>query len=204
MCYNVVQSGINWQYVCKQTSPFVACSSCSQTDQTRLYCVLSALLFSPDTFKTKFQVLKELATCFYMVLKVRSSFSVSSTHLEYVSVVLTKSTPSAVQLYKLWYKYGLFPHWFIILSQDFWLCTSVPDQDFQRFVPRTMDNFAALNMLNVGFMQFVFDLTVADLVRHVFLALLFFGGMMLTRMQWSAQLEVMNANEDWQERAGFL
>ena len=114
--------------------------------------VLSASLFSPNTFKTKVQALNELATRLYTVLKVRSRFSVFGVSFCRSHAVLTKSTPSAVWSYKLWYKYGLFPHWFIILSRDFWLCKSVPDQDFQRFVPRTMDNFAAL-MLNVGFMQ---------------------------------------------------
>ena len=49
----------------------------------------------------------------------------------------------------------------------------------------------------------LWDLTVAALVRHVFLAPLYFGGIMLIRMQWSTQLEVTNANEDWPERAGF-
>ena len=88
-CYNVVRSGINWQCVCKSTSPFVARSSRSQTDRTRPYFILSASLFSPNTFKTKVQVLNELATRFNTVLKVRSRFSVSSTRLEYVSVVLT-------------------------------------------------------------------------------------------------------------------
>lgn len=136
-----------------------------------------------NTFLHSFKSLQQVFIKFYL-FRVRFCRS---------QAVLTKSTPSAVQLFKLWYKYGLFPRWFIILSGDFWLCTYGPEH-----------NFAALNMLNVGFMQFVFDLTEAALVRPIFLAPLFFGGMMLTRMQWSAQLEVANANEDWQECAELL
>ena len=41
-----------------------------------------------------------------------------------------------------------------------------------------------------------FDLIVAALVWHVFLFQLFFGAMILTRMQWSAQLVVTKTNED--------
>ena len=37
-----------------------------------------------------------------------------------------------------------------------------------------------------------------------FVAPLFFEGMMLTRMQWSAQLEEANENGDWQEHTGSL
>ena len=84
-CYNVVRSGIDWQYVCKLTSPFVAHSSRLLTD-------------SPNTSKTNLKVLNELATRFYMVLKVRSRFSVSSTRLEYVSVILTQFLLSPARL----------------------------------------------------------------------------------------------------------
>ena len=75
-CCDVVQSGINWKYVCKPTHPFVARFPRSQTGT-----ILSTLLFRPNAFKTKAQVLNKLATHFYTVLKVHSRFLVRFTHL---------------------------------------------------------------------------------------------------------------------------
>lgn len=69
--------------------------------------VLSASLFSPTTFKTKFQVLNELATHFYTVLKVCSRFSLSSTCLEYVSVVLRQFLLSPPRLQYNCSSYGI-------------------------------------------------------------------------------------------------
>ena len=65
------------------------------------------------------------------------------------------------------------------------------DQDFQRYDPRTMYNFAA----HVSF--------IGSRARPqlAFLALHFLRGMILTRMRWSAQLKVVNAKKDWQEHA---
>ena len=80
-CYDVVQSDINCQYVCKPTHLFVARLPHSQTGLTRLCCVLSTLLFRPNAFKTKAQVLNKLATRFYTVLKVLNRFLVRFTRL---------------------------------------------------------------------------------------------------------------------------
>ena len=97
-CYDVVQSGINWQYVCKPTHSFVARLPRSQTGQTRPYCVLSTLLFRSNAFKTKTHAPNKFATCFYTVLKVRSRFLVRFTRLQYVSVVLTQFLRNPLRL----------------------------------------------------------------------------------------------------------
>ena len=96
-CNDVVQSGINWLYICKSTHSFVARLPLSKTVPTRPYCALSTLLFRPNAFKREAQALNKAATRFYTVLKGRSRFLVRFTRLFYVFVVLTQ-----------------FPHWFII------------------------------------------------------------------------------------------
>ena len=79
-CCDVVQSGINWKYVCKPTHPFVARFPRSQTGTIRP--TASLIHCYSDQMRSKQKhVPNKLATRFYTVLKVRSRFLVRFTRL---------------------------------------------------------------------------------------------------------------------------